>query len=60
MAEIRLTRDEALSKYVKMIMENGNPEYFVWNAVSGWASWEVQDALDELDENNGYVVEDDE
>lgn len=55
-----MTKDQAAKAYVDMIMDKGNPSYFVWNHVSGMAAWELEEALEELDGEYRYVVEADE
>jgi hypothetical protein len=52
-----LTKQEAAEAYVKLIMERGDPEEYVWNHVSGMALWELEQALEEIDPEQRYLIE---
>lgn len=53
-----LSHDEAALKFVRAVVEKGNPEYFVWQFVNKLSSHELQEELEEFFEGEEFNVVD--
>ncbi len=53
-----LTHDEAALKFVRAVMEKGNPEYFVWHYVNKLSTNDLQDELEDFFEGEEFNVVD--
>lgn len=62
---VSLSRIDAENRYADLIIQAGNPRYFIFKMVRDWDNCHLQDALEEINDHasggegfENYIIED--
>lgn len=55
-----IDRGEVERLYADMIVDHGNPHYFIFKVIREWEDYELEDAMNEFGGEKVEIVEDEE